>query len=77
MSHSDTSETADRTTHPKILVARHMPLDDARFVARLEELRRAVAGGDEPATRRLLGELVPELRSARRNILPFPVEKIA
>ena len=56
------NETADSTTHPKILVARLAPLDQARFETKLEELRRAVAASDEPAVRRLVPELVPEYR---------------
>jgi FlaA1/EpsC-like NDP-sugar epimerase len=61
-----TAETADATTHPKIVVAKHVPLDEERFLARLEDLRAAVAAGDEPTARRLLGELVPEYRRRAR-----------
>ena len=57
-----TTEIADSTTHPKILVARHMPLDQVRFEDRLEELRRAVGANDEAAVRRLIPEIVPEYR---------------
>jgi FlaA1/EpsC-like NDP-sugar epimerase len=56
------AETADSTSHPKIRVARHVPLDEAGFAGGLERLRRAVADNDEAAARRLLGELVPEYR---------------
>jgi FlaA1/EpsC-like NDP-sugar epimerase len=56
------AETADRTTHPKILVARHTPLETVGFDDKLAELRRAVAANDEAAVRRLIPELVPEYR---------------
>ena len=64
------AETADATAHPKIRVARHLPLDEARFTAALEQLRAAVAEHDEAAARRLLGELVPEYRRRTRTA-PF------
>jgi FlaA1/EpsC-like NDP-sugar epimerase len=67
------SEIADRTTHPNILVAKHVELDVARFQARLAELRQVVARKDEPAARRLLPELVPEYRKrvTGTNIIPI------
>jgi FlaA1/EpsC-like NDP-sugar epimerase len=67
------AEKNDRTTHPKILVAKHAELDGATFGAKLEELRRAVSENDEAATRRLLRDLVPEYRGAARhgNVIPL------
>ncbi len=67
------AETADVTTHPKILVARHMPLEARRYGVTLEELRRAVVTSDDGATRRLLGELVPEYRRPRERVVPLAV----
>jgi FlaA1/EpsC-like NDP-sugar epimerase len=68
------AEVAEPTTHAKIVVARHVPLDEERFVARLDELRVAVSANDEAAARRLLGELVPEYRRRTRtqpNVIPI------
>ena len=67
------SETADRTRHPKILVARHAEFDDRRFAASLEELRRAVDRNDDIAVRRLIPALVPEFKgeSATRSVIPL------
>jgi FlaA1/EpsC-like NDP-sugar epimerase len=58
------AETADRTTHPKILVARHGRFDAPRFAASINELRQLVETGDAEGIRRLLGEIVPEFRGA-------------
>ena len=67
------AETADLTSHPKIRIARHMPLDDKRFSAAIEELRRAVNEHDEAEARRLIGELVPEYRRKRTRTSPIPL----
>jgi FlaA1/EpsC-like NDP-sugar epimerase len=58
------AETADRTTHPKILIARHRPFDAERFLARIGELRRLVDAGDAAQVRRLIAEIVPEYQPA-------------
>lgn len=67
------AEQADHTTHPKILVAKHPPFDEARLAALLEELRKTVDGCDEPAARRLIAEMVPEYRkhSLGGNVIPL------
>jgi FlaA1/EpsC-like NDP-sugar epimerase len=62
-----TAEESDSTSHPKIHLARHVPLDRERFRAPREELRAAVSAGDEAAARRLLGEIVPEYRRHGRT----------
>jgi FlaA1/EpsC-like NDP-sugar epimerase len=62
-----TAESAVATSHPKIVAARHVPLHEERFLAKLGELRVAVAASDEAAARRLLGELVPEYRGGTRT----------
>jgi FlaA1/EpsC-like NDP-sugar epimerase len=73
------AETADRTTHPKILVAKHMPLEGVGFEDKLAELARAVAANDEPAVRRLLPEIVPEYRrrGVTGKLLTLPVASAA
>jgi FlaA1/EpsC-like NDP-sugar epimerase len=58
------AETADRTTHPKILVANHRGFDAQRFAARLSELRRLVDAGDVEGVRRLIQAIVPEYQPA-------------
>ncbi len=68
------------TSHPKIRVARHMPLDRVGFADKLDELRRVVAANDEPAVRRLIQSFVPEYR--RQNgtgghVIPLPVTTAA
>jgi FlaA1/EpsC-like NDP-sugar epimerase len=71
------AETADRTTHPKILVAKHGALDARRFQTLLTELRQAVDHHDEPAVRRLIPDLVPEYHRRQRtasgssNVIPI------
>jgi FlaA1/EpsC-like NDP-sugar epimerase len=67
------AETADLTAHPKIRIARHVPLDEKRFAAGLEQLRRAVDEHDEAEARRLIGELVPEYRRKRTRTSPIPL----
>jgi FlaA1/EpsC-like NDP-sugar epimerase len=66
-------EKADRTTHPKILVARSAELDLAKLTAQLAELRRAVDAHDEPTVRRLIPELVPEYgqKAIVGNVVPI------
>jgi FlaA1/EpsC-like NDP-sugar epimerase len=66
------AETADRTTHPKILVATHRPFDAQRFMGRLSELNLAVDRGDVATVRRLIAEIVPEYQSSART-LPEPL----
>ncbi len=75
-----TAETADRTTHPKILVAKHGAPEDIRrrFSSSSTELRHC---GRQPTTRltvrRLITELVPEYHQRRRtnsslgNVIPI------
>jgi FlaA1/EpsC-like NDP-sugar epimerase len=57
-------ETSDRTSHPKILKARHGSDDRAAVASLLEELRRALEAGDDAGIRRLVPRLVPEFRGA-------------
>jgi FlaA1/EpsC-like NDP-sugar epimerase len=54
------AENAEKTKHPKILVARQHAFDGKRFAELLLELRRAVDACDEVSVRRLLPVLVPE-----------------
>jgi FlaA1/EpsC-like NDP-sugar epimerase len=56
-------ESCDRTKHPKILVAKQVPVDPARLEKLLADLRAAVDASDELAARRLLPQLVPEYRA--------------
>ncbi len=67
------AEESDRTTHPKILAARHAHLDPARFSAQLAELAAAVAACDDAWVRRLVPQLVPEyrLRDPADNVIPI------
>jgi FlaA1/EpsC-like NDP-sugar epimerase len=74
-----TAETADRTTHPKILVARRAPDETLGLADRLVELRAAVAGHDEAEVRRLIAELVPEYRRrpGTGKVLTLPLASAA
>ena len=54
------AEPLDATSHEKILLARHRPVDYAGFAAHLMELREACDAFDEPALGRILAGLVPE-----------------
>jgi FlaA1/EpsC-like NDP-sugar epimerase len=66
------AELADRTTHPKILVAKHRDFDATLFTEHIAELRRAVDTHDEVAVRRLLPLLVPEYaRPYPENVIPI------
>jgi FlaA1/EpsC-like NDP-sugar epimerase len=70
------AETADTTTHPKIMVARHVPLDTEGFLARLVDLRRAVGANDEGLVKRLIPSFVPEYRrqfATGGQLIPLPV----
>jgi FlaA1/EpsC-like NDP-sugar epimerase len=66
-------ETADRTAHPKILVARRSQLDAAAFSTLLDALRAAAQRGDDTKVRQLVPDLVPEYQGARlpANIVPI------
>jgi FlaA1/EpsC-like NDP-sugar epimerase len=55
-------ESAEKTSHPKIMVARHAGFDAKRYGEQLQELRRAVDGCDETQVRMLLPQLVPEYK---------------
>jgi FlaA1/EpsC-like NDP-sugar epimerase len=69
-------ETCDRTSHPKILLAKLGELDRAQLVELFAELRRAVDACDDAAIRRLIPKLVPEFRGAindTANVIPMPV----
>ncbi|MBI4508405.1 MAG: polysaccharide biosynthesis protein [Deltaproteobacteria bacterium] len=55
-------EKADRTSHPKILTARHTKFDVNRFRDLIEELRGCVTRDDETGIQRLIPEIVPEYR---------------
>ena len=67
-------EAADRTTHEKILVAKHAPFDHTRFAQLLGELRAAVTQCDAAAVLRLVPRLVPEYKRQRAvgNVVPLP-----
>ncbi len=68
------AENAEKTAHPKIMVARQQGFDDRRFGELLADLRRAVQCCDEAAARRLLPVLVPEygkLTGGSNNIVPL------
>ena len=65
------AEPLDATSHEKILLARHRPVDYAGFAAHLLELREACDAFDEPALGRILAGLVPEYRGG-----PPPVEGV-
>ena len=58
----------DRTSHPKILVARHVPFDQTVFEAALLNLRRAVETNDLAAVRKLIRRLVPEYGRQPRGL---------
>jgi FlaA1/EpsC-like NDP-sugar epimerase len=67
-------EKADHTTHPKILVAKHVDVDAKRFNEKLDELRKAAYNLDEPSVRRLIVELVPEYKApgtGSANVIPI------
>ncbi|RMH41133.1 MAG: polysaccharide biosynthesis protein, partial [Deltaproteobacteria bacterium] len=61
------------TSHPKILVARHVPLDEAAFRRALDDLKQAIAAHDAGAVRRIIPRLVPEFQGDRAagNVVPF------
>jgi FlaA1/EpsC-like NDP-sugar epimerase len=67
------AEIADRTTHPKILVARHRPFEAQRLAAQITELRRLVEAGDADGVRRLIAEIVPEYQGGLR----VPEQRVA
>jgi FlaA1/EpsC-like NDP-sugar epimerase len=73
------AETADRTTHPKILVARQIQGETEGLERALAELRDAVARHDETDVRRLLAELVPEYwrRPGVGKLLALPIASAA
>ena len=54
------TESAGRTRHEKIFLARSRPVEPAVFTPRIERLRDACDAFDETALRRVLAELVPE-----------------
>ena len=54
------AEPLDATSHEKILLARHRPVDYAGFATHLMELRKACDAFDEPTLGRILAGLVPE-----------------
>jgi FlaA1/EpsC-like NDP-sugar epimerase len=66
-------EAETRTTHPKILEARATKHDPKAFGTKLAELRAAVTRHDEPETRRLVSDLVPEYLTTRTptNVVPI------
>ncbi len=59
------AEHAEPTRHPKILVARHRPLDIAAFEAQVEEMRRVVEEHDRDGVVELLHRMVPEFADRR------------
>jgi len=61
------AEHAERTSHPKILVARHKPLDVSVFGALVEELRVAVDGHDGDHVLAILRQMVPEFAQHERE----------
>jgi len=66
-------ESAEKTSHPKIMVARHAGFDTKRYSEQLQELRRAVDGCDESQVRQLLPLLVPEYKKLGppSNVVPL------
>ena len=66
-------ENADRTSHPKILTARHQVTARERIPTLIEELRLAVARCDDAAVRRLVPRLVPEYQAGQfaGNVVPM------
>jgi hypothetical protein len=49
-----------QTPHEKLMLARSRELDRARFESAMDMLESRCSDYDEPAVRRLLGDLVPE-----------------
>jgi FlaA1/EpsC-like NDP-sugar epimerase len=66
-------ESAEKTSHPKIMVARHAVFDAKRYGEQLQELRLAVDACDESQVRVLLPVLVPEYkkRGPATNVVPL------
>ncbi len=67
------AEQAEKTAHPKILVAHQHAFDRRRYAEHLIDLRRAVELCDEEAARHLLSLLVPEYKTPANlgNVVPI------
>jgi FlaA1/EpsC-like NDP-sugar epimerase len=67
-------EKADRTQHPKIMLARQQIPERERLRSMLDELRRAVEAGDDTLARRLVPRMVPEYRGHYGQVVELPVD---
>lgn len=65
------NEEEEKTSHKKILLARHTQLDWERFMQQFNSLEKACADFDEDLLAKLVKEMVPMTQDNSENVIPI------